>query len=147
MFVAQFSFSFASGFREWISSEESPHKDKEVRGCVWVSVSPSYLSTHSPCSEHMAAEVELARLHLVIAGAAVIWNVADFWRTFEHFHVMHDGLVTWSYHWLILTGTEREKERRNKWKKRENRVVLCAFTGKSFDNTAHSDRYVNINIS
>lgn len=64
-----------------------------LRGCF-----PSYLSTHSPCGEHVAAQVELARLHLVITGAAVVRNIADVRRTFKHFHVMHDGLVTWSYH-------------------------------------------------
>lgn len=46
----------------------------------------------------MAAEVELARLHLVITGAAVLWNVADIRRTFKHLYVMYDGLVSWSYH-------------------------------------------------
>lgn len=59
---------------------------------------PSYLSAHGPRSQHVAAEVELARLHLVIAGAAVLRDVAYVWGTFEHFYVMHDGLVTWSYH-------------------------------------------------
>lgn len=68
-----------------------PHQG--VQGCF-----PSYLGSHGPRGEHMAAEVELARLHLVIAGAAVVWNTWDFRRTFEHLDVMHDGLVTWSYH-------------------------------------------------
>lgn len=67
-------------------------------GWMCVGVSPSYLSTHGPRGEHMAAGVELAGLHLVITGAAVLRNITDIRRTFEHFDVMHDGLVTWSYH-------------------------------------------------
>lgn len=65
----------------------------------------TYLGTHGPRSQHMAAEVELARLHLVIAGAAVLRNGLDVRRTLEHLDVMHDGLVTRSYHRLVLAGS------------------------------------------
>lgn len=67
--------------------------------------SETYLSTHGPRGEHMAAEVELARLHLVIAGAAVLRNGLDVRRTLEHLHVMHDGLITRSYHRLVLADS------------------------------------------
>lgn len=66
--------------------------------------SETYLSTHGPRSEHVAAGVELARLHLVVAGAAVLGNGLDVRRTLEHLDVMHDGLVTRSYHRLVLAG-------------------------------------------
>ncbi len=108
-------------------------KNRSKRTCVGVCF-PSYLSTHSPCSEYMAAEVELARLHLVIAGAAVVWNIVR--RTFEHFDVMHDGLVTWSYHWLILTQTESNGE--GSKGKGKSRVVLWVSTAKSCGNAATS---------
>lgn len=67
---------------------------------------PPYLSSHRPGCQHVAAEVELARLHLVIAGAAVVGHGLDVRRTLEHLDVMHDGLVARSYHRLVLAGGE-----------------------------------------
>lgn len=74
-----------------------------VKGTLGVfSLEPPYLSAHSPRCQHVAAEVELVGLHLVIAGAAVVGNGVDVRRTLEHLDVMHDGLVTRSYHRLVL---------------------------------------------
>lgn len=86
---------------------------KRIQCCFRVKtcVLPPYLSSHSPRCQHVAAEVELAGLHLVIAGAAVVGNGLDVSSTLEHLDVVHDGLVARSYHRLVLADVERRKQK------------------------------------
>lgn len=81
--------------------------------CARKGVPPSYLSPHGPRSEHVAAGVELVRLHLVVAGAAVVGDVGHVRGTFENLDVMHDGLVALSYHRLVLGDRKEVQEEKN----------------------------------
>lgn len=81
--------------------------------CAHEGVTTSYLSSHGPRSEHVAAGVELVRLHLVVAGAAVVGDVGHVRGTFENLDVMHDGLVAPSYHRLVLGDRKEAQEEKN----------------------------------
>lgn len=100
--------------------------------CARAGVPPSYLSPHGPRSEHVAAGVELVRLHLVVAGAAVVGDDGHVRGTFENLDVMHDGLVALSYRRLVLGDRkEVQEDKKNTFRHHAVKFMTDRVEGKT----------------
>lgn len=62
----------------------------------------AHLCTHRPGSQDVSTEIQALRLHLGVAGAAVVGEVWEVGAALEDLHVMDQGFIATCDHRLIL---------------------------------------------
>lgn len=68
----------------------------------FVKAPEAHLRTHRPGSQDVSTEIQALRLHLGVAGAAVVWEGWEVGAALEDLHVMDQGFIPACDHWLIL---------------------------------------------